>query len=204
MKLNANDWPRLQIPLLALAVMLALGAASILVARAELGDAQARLANIQQERKEIDNKLRQVRSEENEIRQKAAVFNELQSRRILGEEQRLEWVELLEEIRARHRLPEMRYEIAPRQPLEKSPSGQLALYASTMKLELKLLHEEDLTRLLDDLRREAPALIQPRRCDISRLARTAADGASTASLQAGCLIDWITVRKADSAEGLAK
>ena len=73
-----------------------------------------------------------------------------------------------------------------------------------MKLELKLLHEEDLTRLLDDLRREAPALIQPRRCDISRLARTAADGVSTASLQAGCLIDWITVRKADSAEGPAK
>ena len=68
-------------------------------ARAELGDAQARLANIQQERKEIDNKLRQVRSEENEIRHKAAVFNDLQSQRVLGEEQRLEWVELLEEIR---------------------------------------------------------------------------------------------------------
>ena len=204
MKLNAKDWSKLQIPLLALAAMVALGAASILFARAELDQAQVRLAKTQQLRKEIDNKLRQVRSEENEIRQKAAVFNDLHSQRILGEEQRLEWVELLEKIRARHRLLEMHYEIAPRQALEKAPAGQLALYASSMKLELKLLHEEDLTRLLDDLRREAPALIQSRRCDISRLARTAADGVSTASLQASCLIDWITVRKADSAEGPAK
>ena len=204
MKLNANDWTKLQIPLLALAVMVALGAGSILFSRTELGQAKVRLTSAHQQRKEIDNKLRQVRSEENEIRQKAAVFNDLQSQRILGEEQRLEWVELLEEIRDRHRLPEMHYEIAPRQPLEKAPAGQLALYASAMKIELKLLHEEDLTRLLDDLRSEAPALIQTRRCDIFRLARATADGAPTASLQASCLIDWITVRKVDSPEGAAK
>lgn len=204
MKLNANDLTKLQIPLLALAVMVALGAGSILFARTELGEAKRRLTSAQQQRKEIDNKLRQVRSEENEIRHKAAVFNDLQSQRVLGEEQRLEWVELLEEIRDRHRLLEMRYEIAPRQALERAQAGQLALYASPMKLELKLLHEEDLTRLLDDLRSEAPALIQTRHCDISRLPRAAVDGAPTAALQASCLIDWITVRKADSAEGLAK
>ena len=73
MKLNAKDWSKLQIPLLALAAMVALGAASILFAREELDQAQVRLAKTQQLRKEIDNKLRQVRSEENEIRQKAAV-----------------------------------------------------------------------------------------------------------------------------------
>ena len=68
MKLNVKDWSKLQIPLLALAAMVALGAASILFARAELDQAQVRLVKTQQLRKEIDNKLRQVRSEENEIR----------------------------------------------------------------------------------------------------------------------------------------
>jgi hypothetical protein len=98
----------------------------------------------------------------------------------------------------------MRYEIAPRHALEKTPDGQLALFASTMRLELKLLHEEDLTRLLDDLRREAPALIQTRRCDISRLQGAVEKETPAASLQASCLVDWITVRKADSTEGVAK
>ncbi len=204
MKLVTEDLPKLQLPLLALIVMIALGTGSILFSRSQLSQAQARLSSAQQQRKDIDNKLRQLRREENQIRQKAAIFGELQSRRILGEEQRLEWVELLENIRARHRLPDMRYEIAPRHALEKTPAGQLALFASTMRLELKLLHEEDLTRLLDDLRREAPALIQTRRCDISRLQGTIAKEMPAASLQASCLIDWITVRKADSAEGAAK
>lgn len=204
MKLTTDDLPKLQIPLLALIVMVALGTGSILFSRSQLGQSQNRLSSAQQQRKDIDSKLRQVRSEENEIRQKAALFGELQSRRIVGEEQRLEWVELLESIRARHRLPDMRYEITARHALEKVSAGQFALYASTMRLELKLLHEEDLTRLLDDLRREAPALIQTRRCDISRVQGPVAKEAPAALLQSSCLVDWITVRKADNAEGAAK
>lgn len=204
MKLATEDLAKLQIPLFALIVMVALGTGAILFSRSQLGQAQARLGSAQLQRKDIDAKLRQVRSEESEIRQKAAIFNDLQSRHTLGEEQRLEWVELLEEIRTRHRLPDMRYEIAPRHALEKMPAGQLALYASAMKLELTLLHEEELTRLLDDLRKEAPALIQIRRCDISRRPRAATIDTPAYSLDADCLIDWITVRKTDSMEGPTK
>lgn len=204
MKLGPKDIPKLQFSLLAMLLMIALGTASILFSREKVRVAQTAFAAAQSERNEFDGKLKRVRNEENEIRQKAAVFNSLLARGVIGDEQRLEWVELLKDIRDRHRLIELRYEIAPQHAVDKSPSGQFTLYASTMKLQLRLLHEEDLTRLLDDLRREARALIQVRRCDVSRLPRSGADNALQGLLQAECLIDWVTLREAEQSKGSAK
>ena len=204
MKLGPHDLPKLQASLLAMVLMVVLGIAAILFSRDRIAAAQTAFATAQAGRNEIDGKLRQVRNEENEIRQKAALFNGLQARGVIGEEPRLEWVELLKEIRDRRRLIEVHYEFAPQQALDKAQSGMLGLYASTMKLQIRLLHEEDLTRLLDDLRRQARALIQVRRCDVARLPRTGADNALQGLLQADCVIDWITLREVDKSKGNAK
>ena len=204
MKLGPRDLPRLQASLLAMVLMVALGIAAILFSRDRIAAAQTAFAAAQAGGNEIDGKLRQVRNEENEIRQKAALFNQLQARGLIGEEPRLEWVELLKEIRDRHRLIEVRYEFAPQHALDKVQAGTLGLHASTMKLQMRLLHEEDLTRLLGDLRRQARALIQVRRCDVARLPRTGADNALQGLLQADCVIDWITVREVDKSKVNAK
>ena len=99
---------------------------------------------------------------------------------------------MLKEIRERHRLIELRYEISPQRALDAITSGALSFYASAMKIELKLLHEEDLTRLLGDLRQQAGPLIRVRSCKLARLPRISGDIA--APLQADCQIDWITLR----------
>ena len=135
-----------------------------------------------------------MKSEEGEIRQKAAVFDRLAARGVIGEEERLEWVELLNEIRDRRRLPEVQYEFAPQRALERAGAGASGLYASAMKLQAQLLHEEDLVRLLGDLRERAPALIQVKRCDLSRLPAADTGKLRQGSLRADCLIDWITLR----------
>jgi hypothetical protein len=189
--------PRLRASLAATTLMLAVGASVALYAHGRIARAQAVLAAARAERNESEGKLRQARGEENEIRQKAAVFERLAARGVVGEEARLEWVELLDEIRDRRRLPEVRYEFAPRRALEQGDKAAAAfgLYASAMKLQARLLHEEDLTRLLADLRERAPALIRVRRCDLSRLPATDADAGDAARglLRADCLIDWITL-----------
>ena len=148
----------------------------------------------------FEGKLRQVRNEENEIKQKAAMFNELQERGIIGEERRLDWVELIKKIIDERRLIDPQFEISPQRALDDKPGSSFTFYTSTMKLQLKLLHEEDLTRLLDDLRNQASALIQVKRCNISRLPPHTSDGNNLASpngahLQADCQIDWITARE---------
>ena len=200
MKFGPRDFAKLRNSLLVLVLMSALGIAAVIYSRTMTTDAQQLFAREQSSRQEIDGKLRRVRNEENEIRQKAELFSQLQARGVIGEESRLDWVELLRAIRERHGLIEVHYELSPRHALDKTPVGALGLYVSTMKLSARLLHEEDLIRLLDDLRHGARALIQIRRCDVSRLPRT--DNAQRGNLQAECVIDWITLSQAtDQAKG---
>ena len=92
------------------------------------------------------------------------MYKRQQERGIIGPEQRLEWVELLKEIRDKRRLIDLQYEIAPQRLLDGNPTGRYAFHSSAMKLQLRLLHEEDLTRLIGDLRSQAKALIRVRSC----------------------------------------
>lgn len=195
MKITAADLPRVQLSLAAALLMIAVGAAGLSLALASTRTARLELAAAQKERNELDDKLKQVRGEEAEIKQKSAVLSTLQARGVVGDEQRLEWVELLKSISERRRLIDLQYEIAPQRPLAPATPGTFAFYASTMSVQLKLLHEEDLTRLLDDLRQQARALIDVKRCSVSRLPG-AAERVGHAQLQADCQIDWVTLRAA--------
>ena len=201
MKLEPGDFQKLQLSLFAMLLMVALGVASVLYAQEKTRLAQGVFAATQSERNEFDGKLKRVRNEENDIRQRAALFNTLQDHGVVGEEQRLEWVELLKAIHDKHRLIDLSYEFTPRHALEKASTGQFGLYASTMKLQLRLLHEEDLIRLVDDLQREARALIQIRRCDVSRLSRSGTETPLRGLLQAECTIDWVTLSNDEQGKG---
>jgi hypothetical protein len=197
MKLSTTDLPKIRFSLIAALLMVTLGIIALLYAQERAKAAQIAQTNTERTYKEFDSKLRQVRNEEKDIRQKTATFSQLQARGIFGDEQRLEWIELLKNIHEQRRLIEMDYEIAAQHPLtalDTRPGNDLAFYASTMKLHVKLLHEEDLTRLLADLRRQAKALIQVKSCKVNRLTNQAAEDAShRAYLLAECEIDWITL-----------
>jgi hypothetical protein len=193
-KFGWREFSRLRGSLLAAVLMLMAGVTVALASRDRIVSARAAFFAARAERNDIGAKLKQARGEEHEIRQKAALFKALEARGVVGEEQRLEWVELLGEIRDRRRLIEVRYEFAPPRALDgdKVPAGSFGLYASAMKLQVRLLHEEDLLRLLDELREQARALVQVKRCDVARL--TNVNDAMRGELQADCLIDWITLR----------
>ena len=98
-------------------------------------------------------------------------------------------------IRTQRELPDLRYRVE-RQRLLNSVAGKPAnveFYASTMKVELALLHEGDLLRFLGDLRESGNAYYAVKSC---RLARTgsAPGGAGLAPrLRADCEIDLITI-----------
>ena len=199
MKLATSDLPKLQWSILAIVLMMAVGAALIFFAFSATEVAKRDRAIAQAERNEFDGKLKQVRNEEDEIKQKSAVFKALQTRGMIGEEQRLEWVELIKDIRDTRRLIDLQYEIAPQRRLDADAAKGFAFYSSAMRMQLKLLHEEDLTRLLDDLRNRAKALIQVKRCDVARLPYSTGSS-QTAQLQADCQIDWITLREDKDAQ----
>lgn len=199
MKFARADFKKIRISLLVAVLAIAAGTVTVLFSLKQIQAAQLTEKAASAEHNEFESKLRQVRNEENEIKQKSALFSNLQARGIIGEEQRLDWVELLKDIRDKRRLLSMEFEISPQRTLDNNPGSNFVFYSSTMKLQLKLLHEEDLTRLLDDLRSQARALIQVKSCNVSRLPRSSGEqGNNLAQLQADCQIDWITAREAKS------
>ena len=203
MKLSPADFPNLRLSLLAALAMMLAGAGTGYTAFHWAQASQRDRAAAQAERNEIEGKLKRASSEQSEIKGKSERFNALQARGVIGEEQRLEWVELLKDIRDRQRLLDLQYEFAPQRAIDiksdakpdAKPDGAFAFFASTMKVQIKLLHEEDLTRFLAELRQQARALIQIKSCNVSRLPQEANDSSLSAQLLADCQIDWVTVRE---------
>ena len=194
MKFTSADFPGVQTSAIVCLLLIAAGASVVHFANNASRTAQAERSLAQSQRNEIDKKLRRVRSEENEIKEKAALYQRIETRGIIGDEQRLEWIELLKAIRERRKLIDLRYELEPQRPLDGTASNGLTFFASPMRVQLELLHEEDLTRFLNDLREKARALIQVRNCHMQRDAGPNASNPGM-HLRAECRIDWITLRE---------
>ena len=198
MKIDGSDLPKIQSSLLAALLMTFVGAGAVYATLDATKTAKLAQASAQAQRNEIDRKLKRIFSEENEIKQDSALFNQLAERGVIGEEKRLDWIEQLKAIREKRKLFDLQYEIAPQRPLDTTSGTGFAYYASAMKLQLKLLHEEDLLRTLNDLRQQASALTQIKSCNVWRLPRESGERGPQAQLQADCQIDWITLREATS------
>ena len=118
--------------------------------------------------REIAANLVRARNEEQELRDKIIRFEALKQRGIVGTEQRLDWVEIINQIKKEHRIVKFDYEISPQRKADAAlipdgaDAGGLSFMASQMKLTLTLLHEGELLQVLDDLRNQAPAWISLR------------------------------------------
>lgn len=195
MKFAQADFRKIQISALACIVLIVAGAGGVYFAHTVAKAARADRTLAQNQRNDIDNKLKRVRNEETEIKEKSALFHRISAQGIIGEEQRLEWIELLKAVREKRKLIDLRYELEPQRPLDGAAGSGFSFFVSPMRVHLELLHEEDLTRFLDDLRGQAKALIQPRNCLLSRQASDHSSAMAATHLFAECRIDWITLRE---------
>lgn len=194
MKLETRDLIKMRWHLLAAAVMAALAGGLILWSQAAEQGADQERAEAQARYNQIDNQLRQVRIEEQRIKNESDLFLRLKDRGVVGDERRLEWTETLRELQQEMRLPQMNYEFAPQKDLEDGGRDNL-FRQSPMKLHLQLLHEEDLLNFLGRLQQRAQALIVTRSCTLTRLPATATERKDTlAQLDADCQLDWVTLR----------
>ena len=65
--------------------------------------------------------------------------------------------------------------------------------SSRVKIDIQLLHEEDLLNFIDDLTKRSKLYLSPRSCEVKRTDR----GSGTVlapRLQANCVFDLITIR----------
>ena len=184
-------------------ILAGIGAALLALVARESDLAHRELAAASAERLRSGERQARAAREQSESDERASLYHRMRELNIVGDERRLDWFETLERIRAQRALPELRYQIAPRRLLRavaEGPGG-VASYASTLSLELALLHEGDLLAVLEDLRRAGNAYHAARRCAIERAAQAVADGAPAARLRARCDIDLITLHVGDAHDG---
>jgi hypothetical protein len=195
MGLSLEELKKLGLPGAAALAMLAIGAALLWSSGESLRAATQRLTAAQAERMQNGERLARIAEEEREVKEKIAVYQQLKEFNILGEERRLEWADAMTRIRAQRELLDVRYRVERQKLLVSVPGNPASVdfYASTMKVELALLHEEDLLRFLADLRNSGNAYYAIKKCALSRTGPTATGTGIAPRLRAECDIDLITV-----------
>jgi len=196
MTFTREELKKLAIPLLIGLVLIGAGFGLIKLAGDSLRAEHGRLTAAKVERTQSAERLARIAEEEREVKEKLDVYQQLKRLNVMGEERRLEWADAITRIRAQRELLDLRYRVE-RQQLLSSAAGKPAnvdFFASTMRVDLALLHEEDLLRFLADLRASGNAYYSVKKCAVSRTGQAASSTSIIAPrLRADCEIDLITI-----------
>jgi len=198
MMLERSDLRRLRIPFVAALLLAGVGAAALVFTERGLAEAELLRKAGHDRLVTARAQLAKVSEEEQEIRNNLVQFNQLSERGMTGAENRLDWIETLTAIQKKRRLFQVQYVLEPKRAVDYpgvvQKDGAAIFMASRVKLELLLLHEEDLLNFLADLRASRGSFASLRGCDISREGVVAGGGPLRARLHASCVVDMITLK----------
>jgi hypothetical protein len=195
MTFTRAELKRLALPLVIALALAAFGVLLIKLASDSRRDANERLAAARAERNQSAERLARIAEEEREVKAKLDVYRQLTQLRVLGEERRLEWADAIARIRTQRELLDLRYRVERQQLLNSVPGkpASVDFFASTMQVNLALLHEEDLLRFLADLRASGNAYYAVKKCIVTRSGQAATGTTLAPRLRADCSIDLITI-----------
>ena len=150
-----------------------------------------------QKLQEAQNRLDVARRERDNLNESADIFRTLVSRGLLQSERRLEMVELLNGLRARHNLFGLDYEISPQRQLQ-FPGGRVfpavEVLSSRVRLRIRALHEGDVLGVIEGLGQSRQGFYPFDRCVMRRVEVPAPDAVQP-RVEAECAFEWITLRE---------
>jgi len=195
MRLTRDELKQLAGPVVLALALTGLGAAFVWSAGEALRGSKRHFAEAQADRRQNTERLARIAEEEREVKEKIDLYQRLKQLHILGEERRLEWADAVARIRKERELLDLRYTVERQRLLTSvaAKPGNVDFYASTMKVDLALLHEEDLLRFLADLRESGNAYYAVKKCGLQRTGQMAGGASMTPRLRADCEIDLITI-----------
>lgn len=193
----AEIFKRVRVQVIILLIALGVAGAGTFAAWQYEQKTERQLRQSEQEARQLEAAVRQMRNDEPRLREEITLFQSLQSRGLIGVERRLDWVELIHAVQVERKLYDIDYEFMPQVRLQAGQFPQLPsghdVYVSPMRFTMPLLHEGDLTGFISDLTQRASAWVRARDCQIRRIPVAAQAGLS-AELEATCQLDWITLR----------
>lgn len=194
MKLDRQDWHKLRSPLLVLAIISVLVTGIIVIAQRYC---QQQAVALEKQQRQLHFAQQRYLASGNEralITTYLPQYKRLMASGFVGEERRIEWVDVLRVQQQRLNLFAIKYNIGQQEdykPIFAGDLGSFVMRRSVMRLDLDLLHEGDILYLISALASNATPFML-RDCAISRLG-TAQNQRLVASLHAQCEFDWLTV-----------
>lgn len=179
-----------------------LGAALLVGAASWYSGQQAgELAQASKVRGAAASRFHNVESEKQDIAVYQPRFVQLQAGGLIGDENRLAWIEAIKSIQGNRKLVSASYDIEPQQALVFAAPmalGDYQLRGSRMRVELGLVHELDLFHFIDDLRGAGRFTVQD-----CKMKRTDAppESIGVARLTANCTLVFLTLGNAPLAKG---
>ncbi len=151
------------------------------------------------------NKIDEANKNNQILVQHEDTFKKLVEESVIGDENRLSWVEVVQNVVESRKLTSVKYDIASRVLLDKKLLDKkykgIDVYRSVMSLDMKLIHEGDLFVMLNALRNEAKGLVTVDKCDIELINKNINEGViaqdDTVNMSAYCELSWYTLKKAD-------
>ena len=200
-KFLSQDFPYIRKAVIALAgALLAsaamMGSSSYILTQQKKAKNQAQAQNSQSRER-----YAQTEKENQEIHEFQPKYLQMLENGLVGNEQRLHWIEKIKTIQKQRGLLAITYEIFPQQIFQLDPAvqtGELELRGSRMRLSMDMLHELDLFSFLEDLKQGEPN--QPVECAIKPVQALARD-ALAPRLSAECTLYWITLGPRAVADG---
>jgi hypothetical protein len=138
-----------------------------------------------------------ARRERDSLEESSDVFRTLVERGLLQSEKRLDLVEMVNDLRTRHQLFSLDYEISPQRPLTLAGSRvypSVDVLASRVRMRARALHEGDILAFIDDITRSRQGFYTVDRCRLRRM-ETPAPEALVPRIEAECSLEWITLKE---------
>ena len=177
---------------------------SLVVAGSLISLSEAYLAQSQKEREAAQKQLTDARtlliaaqSDQENMSAYAQEYNALSAQKVIGNEQRLDWLEGLEKLRQQGSVLDFKYTISPQQIYAPQPpldAGNFLLHRSSMTLQIDLLHEEQLLHLFANMQKQIDGWFMLDGCTISRTGKID----ELAPLKAECTGGWFTMKNKSS------
>lgn len=196
MNLTLRDFATMRLPMAVLVAVLFVSALMIKTSSLRHQTAEAERVGQAAALKEARERYERSGTEREAILSYLPAYRKLQAEGVVGEEQRIEWVESLRTANKQVGLFGIAYQIEARKPFvligQGSPAAQF-LRETPMKLTFGVVHEADLMRFLEVLGTQKSGLFMLRRCAIDRPQRLDSPGPRQANLNAQCDLSWLTL-----------
>ncbi len=203
MKLSNSDFPLLRWNIIALSIAIAVSGIFIYASEkyAENAAENSRLSlkQINDARKRLNTAIQ----DKDNFATYTAEYSNLENRKILGDDHRLDWMEGLNKLSQQKLVMDFSYTVAPQKIYTPQPtidSGNFEIHYSEMELQLELLHEGQLLNFFNAMNEQIEGFYHLDSCTLSRvdllttIEEESLDPEAKTNLTAECSGGWITLK----------